>query len=565
MADDEAQIAALARPVPGTDEEAIYLEDLQRHACRVDARAELHVEQSPTKEVSTDPSAGPDAVDHQVRPGTTERPLSPGADADEEACVQGAHGDGQHSSQDSGPGEPPRPAVDNVSRTETSAHAERDATAGRSPAPSQDAEPLEGPARPRTTATASSGKVHPRTALTGSARPMDGSMPNPFSGLGQAEGASPASRSSSPVQTRELQRPRDSSGAHATPSRRGRRLPRKQKTDGLDLASGGVSSMPHVPSWMVNPALGGFNPLPPRQALHSSVCTKYVMKRDRPQQFTETLVRQAEQMIDNERNFYRRGGIAGWKIKPITSAKATASTRRSGVHQGASRAALGGVGFHFEVQEGQGWSRSHTATPTGSAPRTSHLPDGNRWGASTLEKSSRGAGLSEWSSSHLAHAGNMRRRAAARHGDPLPGRPSSLPPNGLLPPAESWSLSGTGASSGGARAGDEAQALARTAFFNCNQPSAFFERPPRQRRKLPLEGLTPSGQSALAARPPEWLQSLHSTAAVNAVTSTLADRRSTLHGPDLYLQHVRRAHPHSHQPMADKPAEQRWSPATAKG
>ena len=392
-------------------------------------------------------------------------------------------------------------------------------------------------------------------------------MPNPFSGLGQAEGASPASRSSSPVQTRELQQPRESSGAHATPSRRGRRLPRKQKTDGLDLASGGVSSMPHVPSWMVNPALGGFNPLPPRQALHSSVCTKYVMKRDRPQHFTEALVRQAEQMIDNERNFYRRGGIAGWKIKPITSAKATASTRRSGVHPGASRAAQGGVGFHFEVEEGQGPTRSHTAMPTASAARTSNLPDGTRWGASTPEKSSRGAGLSEWSSSHLAHYGNMQRRAAGRHGDAVPGRPSSLPPNGLLPPAESWSLSRTGALSGGARADGDAQAVARTAF-NCNQPSAFFERPPRQRRKLPLEGLTPSGQSALAARPPEWLQSLHSTAAVNAVTSTLGDRQSSLHGPDLYLKHVRRAQSsqqHLHQPMADNPAEQRWSPATAKG
>ena len=75
------------------------------------------------------------------------------------------------------------------------------------------------------------------------------------------------------------------------------------------------------PTWKSDPALGGFNPLRPRQALRHSVCAKFAKKDDKAQHLTDVLVRQAEKMIENESSFYRRGSIAGWKIKPVTTVK----------------------------------------------------------------------------------------------------------------------------------------------------------------------------------------------------------------------------------------------------
>ena len=84
------------------------------------------------------------------------------------------------------------------------------------------------------------------------------------------------------------------------------------------------------PIWKSDPALGGFNPLRPRQALRQSVCAKFARKDDRAQHLTDVLVRQAEKMIENESSFYRRGSIAGWKIKPVTKVKTWFAVSRVG-------------------------------------------------------------------------------------------------------------------------------------------------------------------------------------------------------------------------------------------
>jgi hypothetical protein len=84
------------------------------------------------------------------------------------------------------------------------------------------------------------------------------------------------------------------------------------------------------PIWKSDPALGGFNPLRPRQALRHSVCAKFAKKDDKAQHLTDVLVRQAEKMIENESSFYRRGSIAGWKIKPVTTVKTWFAVSRVG-------------------------------------------------------------------------------------------------------------------------------------------------------------------------------------------------------------------------------------------
>lgn len=79
--------------------------------------------------------------------------------------------------------------------------------------------------------------------------------------------------------------------------------------------------MQGVPAWMLNPALGGLNPLPIRPALKQ---TKRVRRSDnagghnwngRPLLEQE----QAVMMVQNEARFQQRGAIAGRKLSPLKS------------------------------------------------------------------------------------------------------------------------------------------------------------------------------------------------------------------------------------------------------
>ena len=293
----------------------------------------------------------------------------------------------------------------------------------------------------------------------------------------------------------------------------------------LRQLSGGVAGMPHIPSWMMNPALGGFNPLPSKQPLRASVCTRYVMKRDEPESFTEALVRQAEQMIANEKNFFRRGSVSGWKIKPVTATKSNAATTRvGGIRPRSSALPPAGAGFFFDESRAL---TPHTVQHLAEVVAQVSVPD--------------------------IDAGEMRphHRASGRLTDKT--RPSSLPANGLLPEPGAYSHHaldpGTGDLSGHNDSISSLGDAPRTRAPGQN----FLTRPSRQRRKLPLEGLTPSGRSDLAARPPAWLEPMQSRAAIRNLAE--APPRISALGSDLYLKHVRETQRQLDEMLTRRPEE----------
>jgi hypothetical protein len=254
-----------------------------------------------------------------------------------------------------------------------------------------------------------------------------------------------------------------------------------RRTDAAQRMVGGVQALAHAPMWMMNPALGGFNPLPPRQALRMSVCSKYVRKRNQPEHFTEALISQAENMIANDKNFFRRGSVSGWKIKPATAVKAMSATRR-----------VGGV-----------------------RPRSSLVPDGA--GFFFDETADKQAGLS--SPPSRAHSRIQTRPLVSQV------RPTSLPADGMLPPADLASHPSV----------YPELSTEDTRRF----PSTHFNvltRPARQPRKAALDGLVPRGLKPLAARPPAWLAPLAHRASVSKAEQRLSQLRGQ--SPDLFLRHM---------------------------
>jgi hypothetical protein len=253
--------------------------------------------------------------------------------------------------------------------------------------------------------------------------------------------------------------------------------------------SGGVHAMAHVPTWMMNPALGGFNPLPPRQALHMSVCSKYTRKRDEPEHFTEALVLQAEHMIANDKNFFRRGSVSGWKIKPVTAARTKSAVGRVGGVRPKSSWVPSGAGFFFDQ-----------AADTG--PATPSSPE--------------------------SQAQSRMRTAKSR---PLLSqlRSTSLPADGMLPAADFAATHRVST--------PVTRSLSQSTSYN------FLTRPSRQRRKLPLEDLVPKSHAALAARPPAWLEPFAHRASVKKAEESLTwhVHRDAI-GSDLYLQHMNDRH-----------------------
>lgn len=77
----------------------------------------------------------------------------------------------------------------------------------------------------------------------------------------------------------------------------------------------------NIPSWMYDPALGGFNPLPTRAVLHKH--KRQDIKTESGKRHTTAKavqqMKQAMDMIQHEVNFSMRGAIAGWKLSPIRS------------------------------------------------------------------------------------------------------------------------------------------------------------------------------------------------------------------------------------------------------
>jgi len=255
--------------------------------------------------------------------------------------------------------------------------------------------------------------------------------------------------------------------------------------------SGGVHAMAHVPTWMMNPALGGFNPLPPRQALHMSVCSKYTRKREEPEHFTEALVLQAEHMIANDKNFFRRGSVSGWKIMPVTAAKTKSAVGRVGGVRPKSSQVPNGTGFFFDQS-----TDTHLATPSSPESRAQ----------SRMRTAKSGPLLSQL-------------------------RSTSLPADGVLPAAD---FAATHRMSTASTAGT--RILSQSTSFN------FLTRPSRQRRKLPLEDLVPKSHAPLAARPPAWLEPLAHRASVKKAEDSLRNIDRDAIGADRYLQHMNDRH-----------------------
>jgi len=283
------------------------------------------------------------------------------------------------------------------------------------------------------------------------------------------------------------------------------------------LGSSGVAAMENIPAWMINPALGGFNPLPPRQALHMSRCTRYVKRRDQPESFTEALVRQAEKMIENDKNFYRRGSIAGWKIKPVTASKTVMAISRVGGVRLKSSAVPDGAGFFFD--------ENRSITPN---TQLAYI----QMGGLIYEQDS-------FSSATPFRAQSRTHGRALKH-LVTPLRPSSLPADGNLPLAGQYLFNQQSFDS--TFSGDQPHG------FRSSAPSPnVLTRPSRVRRKLPLEGLLPKGS---AGRPPPWLEPLSRRVILRNI-----EENSQALGPDVYLKHVREAQRQPDAGLAQQPPE----------
>ena len=344
------------------------------------------------------------------------------------------------------------------------------------------------------------------------------------------------------------------------------------------------------------------------------------MKRDQPQVFTEALVQQAERMITNEKNFYRRDAVAGWKLKPVVAARSTSAMGRVGGVESKRSRLPAKAGFHFDETQTQVKVHTRTETPLDDEPThtlvLSREPSPvatsaqKPWKAPGSKRQNRravtavpsplfnadvsssnspsrlespaplaSASYSLATSDGMGSMSMLRNSSKVSDGARVP-RPSSLPSDDPVESADFllWrqqnAFSTTpepptgpnwGAARGrlGARGGGPQAAVTAKPL----QATTLLERPARERRKLPLEGLTPSGMTAMTARPPSWLAPMGPVAKIK----NLYERPVLAAlGPELYLKHVRESQRELEAAVAQQPMElqQLRRPATrirAKG
>ena len=76
-----------------------------------------------------------------------------------------------------------------------------------------------------------------------------------------------------------------------------------------------------VPAWMLNPALGGLNPLPIRPSLKQTKRVRRSESTAHPWSGNNPALEQAQavMMVQNEQKFLHRGSVAGRKLSPLKS------------------------------------------------------------------------------------------------------------------------------------------------------------------------------------------------------------------------------------------------------